>query len=187
METLKTFLLHIFWPVKGIIYLEVYLLTWIFWMSWVYFSVYGVILLIVATVLFALAVTFNRVCQLRRAGARLAGAVFHSVIGVITAIFRAWWYLLVGVVNGRVATAADQHLPRSIRFDHGRFRRRRLNNDELPLHYLLGRGLYRLFYRLIALIPGLNGHQNVVATIARILGLVVVLWGVWDIPRFLTT
>ena len=187
METLKHFLIHLVWPLKGIIYLEVYLLLWIFWMSGVFLPDYGQILLIVATVLFALAVTFNRVCQLRRAGARLAGAVFHSVIGVITAIFRAWWYLLLGVATGRVATAADQHLPWSIRFEHGRFRRRRLHDDELPLHYLLGRGLYRLFYRLISLIPGLNGHQNVVATIARILGLVVVLWGVWDIPTFLTT
>lgn len=187
METLKHFLLHLFWPVKGIIYLEVYLLLWIFWMSGVFLPDYGQILLIIVTVLFALAVTFNRVCQLKRAGAELAGAVFHSVIGVITAIFRAWGYLLLGVINGRIATSADQHLPWSIRFEHGRFRRRRLHDDELPLHYLLGRGLYRLFYRLISLIPGLNGHQNVVATIARILGLVVVLWGVWDIPTFLTT
>jgi len=141
----------------------------------------------VATVLFALAVTFNRVCQLRRAGARLADAVFHSVIWVITAIIRGWWYLLLGIANGRVATAADQHLPWSVRFEHGRFRRRRLHEDELPLHYLLGRWMYRMLYRLVGLIPGLNGHQNIVATIARVLGLVIALWGVWDIPRFLTT
>ena len=175
MNALTTFLAHIFWPLKGIIYLEVYCLVWIYAMAKAWLGEIGAGILTIVVTIFAILVMMGRTNVFWNASGNAFARIAGGILRLIFALLGAWAFLAWGAINGRIATAREQALPGNMR------------EDNLPLHYRMGRGIYRLLYNGISLIPVVNRNAMVVAVISRILSILIVFWGVWDLKRFLTT
>lgn len=181
MNFLMTIIISIVWPIKGIIYMEEQALQWIFAIGTVYLREYGYILLILLGI--GLILSFG---HYRRVLYGARGAIVATIVLLVTVVINvclAWFYLIYGAINGRMA---DTHQP--LRLSVRRNPRNRLHlvldRTNPSLHYRLGRWLYRTFNRLLLHIPRIN--PTFCSALARVIALVVILWGVWNIPYDLT-
>ncbi len=176
------FFTHLFWPLKGIIFLEVYLLTWVWAFLRADFMKNGVILLIVLTIFVCIGVTLEM--RTRRIIGHFFGHVLRYVFALLIRIVLAWVYLVIGVTIGRMD---NRFQPPTVTVNaNGHHVNLSVSNRTTTLHYRMGRGIYRLLNRgLNRIIPG---RYSVVAVIlARIIAILIAIWGVWDIPTFLLT
>lgn len=181
MDFLMTIIFSILWPIKGIIYMEEQALQWIVAIGSVYLREYGYVLLILFGI--ALMLSFGHYQRVLRGA---SGAIFATIVLFFTVLINvcfAWVYLLYGAINGRMD---NSHQP--YRLSVRRAPRNRLHlvwdRTNPSLHYRLGRWLYRTINRF--LVRFLPDNPRVCSGIARVIALVIILWGVWNIPYDLT-
>lgn len=180
--------LSLIWPPKGIIYLETQVLMWIyaFCKVWLIHNM--------PTIIVALAIIFVIGCVFfGRVRPHMPRGRFHRIIGtifrVITNIIFAWVMLIYGATAGQVNNTNGEN---NARISYTRRVRTGMiwnvvhSFTRLSLHFYLGRGIFRLFYRLLGYIPRIRENNRVRTIVARILTLVIILWGVWMIPYDLT-
>lgn len=189
-EFFKEILLSLLWPPKGIIYMETQILMWLYAIVKVWLKHNGYVLLIGAGIIFAISCAVfgnTRVRMPRMAFHR----IWSTIARVVTNIVFAWFFLIYGAARGEVRGNAGQNnatISHSRRVYVGPVWNVVHNFTRISLHFHLGRGLFRLFYRLLGLIPRLsneNGERSR-RVIARLLAMVVIFWGVWMIPYELT-
>lgn len=189
-QTSIAFIAHILWsiiwPLKGIIYMEEQALQWCYAFGRVWITQYGYLLLIIGASIYAIFCVLGHPDSYRSFGR----IIINTVVQLLQTIFHimfAWVYLLYGAINGRMD---NSHQPFRVRMHfHGPHPHWVVTRNYPTLHYMLGRWLYRFFYRIIRWVCNrfnltLNTRQS--ATIARIMAVLVIIWGVWNIPYDLT-
>lgn len=182
-EFLFSVIFSILWPLKGIIYMEEQALQWIVAFAKVYFRECGYVLLIIFGI--CLMCSFGRY---RRVVRGAVGLIITAIVWLLTLLMNvclAWMYLIYGAVNGRMT---DTHQPRRLSIQRDQRNRLKLvwSRTNPSLHYRLGRWLYRTFNRLLSRIPLVRTNSRFCSGLARVIALVVILWGVWHIPYDLT-
>lgn len=180
--------LSLIWPPKGIIYLETQVLMWIYAFCKVWLIHNMPTIIVALSIIFVIGcVVFGRVRPHMPRGSfhRIFGTIFR----VITNIIFAWGMLIYGATAGQVNNTNGEN---NARISYTRRVRTGMiwnvvhSFTRLSLHFYLGRGIFRLFYRLLGYIPRIRENDRVRTIVARILTLVIVLWGVWMIPYDLT-
>lgn len=189
-EFVREILWSLFWPPKGIIYFETQVLMWIYTLIKVWLIHNGYILLIAAAIIFAIscAVFGNTRVRMPR---MMFHRVWNSFLRVLTNIVFAWFFLVYGATCGEVRGNNGENnatISYSRRVHTGPIWNVVHNFSRLSLHFHLGRGIFRLFYWVLGFIPRFrNGlEERTRRTIARVLAMVVIFWGVWMIPYDLT-
>ncbi len=110
--------------------------------------------------------------------------IFGTIFTVFINILCAWGLLIYGAVAGQVNNDRGEN---NARITHTRrIYTSRIWNivhsfTRLSLHFHLGRGIFRLFYRILGYIPRLREATRAREYIARALTLLVILWGTWEI------
>lgn len=183
LELLWYIISNALWPIKGIIMMEERLILYSLTIGIIYLGDFvGVIAIMLIGLTLALTLSFRRTWN----GVSGFFSTFCMVcIVTILNIVSAWFYLVYGAINGRVA---NTHVPRrlAIRRNSHNHVHVVFTNDRPTWHYQLGRGIYRLFFRgvnWVLRILHIPARGFIAATIARALALVVILWGVWYIPQ----
>ena len=175
------FFLHVLWqivwPPKGIIYLEEQAVQWIVAITHEYLLHYGYILIILLGfwILFSSVFKFPKV-RYGRSFSRMLNWLFNIVIRILF----AWVFLIYGALasdNNGNRGEANVQIRRRIGFHSLRY---------TSLHFRFGRWLYRTAYRLLGYIPGIQRNDRARHIIARVIAMVIILWGVWHIPYDLT-
>ena len=83
----------------------------------------------------------------------------YGVLFTLRNIVFAWFYLVWGAIHGRVDMSE--------------------NGSRTSWHYRFGRGLYSVLYLYVFRFI----HNNRVRVIvSRVIALVIIFWGVWNIP-----
>ena len=160
-EMVLSMIFDVVWPPKGIIYMEEQILQWGF--AWL--LSYSEKIVILAIILFGIGMLIysahlSRYFRGVRSGAeRFGQGLFRALRNVIF----AWWFLIVGAVRGTVSMNEPC--------------RRRTS-----LHYRFGRWLYRMMYLYVFRFIHAPRVREIVA---RVAALVIILWGVWEIPSAL--
>lgn len=121
-----------------------------------------------------------------RGVSRIARTVRHMLINILL----AWAMLIYGALRGErrsQSTDEDENAGRRGE-DNATFSRRITPSYVLrhvSLHFRLGRLIYRGFYWLLGFIPFFHRNENTERAheyISRILAILVIFWGVWQIP-----
>lgn len=187
-QYLWEFFLSLIWPPKGIIYLETQILMWIYATGKVWLLKNIPLLLIAGAIIFAISSTvFGRTRIHMRHG--IFHRFFGTILRVLTNIAFAWVFLIYGAAAGQVNTDNGENNARisyTRRVHTGPIWNVVHSFTRLSLHFHLGRGLFRLFYRLLGHISSLRNNDRNRVIFARILAFVVIFWGVWMIPYDLT-
>ena len=181
MELLLYILSNVFWPLKGIIMMEERFILYTLSIGLIYFGNFlGVVFIMVFAIV--LAITLN----LRRTWNGFLGFMATFIVEFIAFIFNitfAWFYLVYGAINGRMN---ESHVPRRLTVRRNRHRVNIAFVANNPgIHYRLGRGIYRLFYRFFSwIIHSLNLtlSNTMISATSRIFTLIVILWGIWYLP-----
>lgn len=175
------FFLHVLWqivwPPKGIIYMEEQAVQWIVAITHAYLLEYGYLLIICFGIFLALASVLN-LPKIRYG--RTFSRILNSLLNIVLRILLAWVFLIYG------ALASDDNGNRG---EVNVQVRRRIGFHTLrhtSLHFRLGRWLYRTAYRLLGYIPAIQRNDRARHIIARIIAMVIILWGVWHIPYDIT-
>lgn len=176
-EFFSYFLKNLVWPLKGIAFVEFYLLAWVWAFAKDAFITYGIIGLIILTIIFAIRTTMGIPRSSRRD--HILRHIIIFFIAIVLRVLLAWVYLGVGVFNGRLD---ETHIPRTLRIERVGPQIRLRFENHATLHYRLGRWVYRRLYTLIGRIPNIN--PNWVTVLARIIGGMICFWGVWRIPSY---
>lgn len=160
-EMIMHILWNVVWPIKGIIYMEEQLLQWGLAFIIAYSAEIGTIVIICLGIgMLLYSAHLSRYFRGVRSGARRFA---HGVFILLRNILFAWWYLIWGAIHGAV------------------------NRDEqgsrTSLHYRFGRWIYRMLYLYVFRFIPRNDVRRIVS---RIVALVIILWGVWNIPYDLT-
>lgn len=115
--------------------------------------------------------------------------ILHRVFGTLFRVFIniifAWIFLIYGAVAGHVNGNNGENnatISYTRRIHTGPIWNVVHSFTRLSLHFYLGRGIFRLFYRILGYIPRLREDGRVREYIARALTLLVILWGFWKIP-----
>lgn len=175
------------WPPKGIIYIEAYLLAWVYGFARAYLIHYGSVLLIVLAIIMAISTTIGTPPgHLRRSIWRFVRNVLMQLLVICFRVLTAWIYLCIGIFNGRMA---NTHQPPTLRVHAGGPHLRFVwDTNHLAWHYRFGRWLYRRFNNLLSRIPNINSRfASLSAILARVICAILVLWNIWDLPRFIFT
>lgn len=180
--------LSLIWPPKGIIYFEAQVLMWIYAYCSAWLNHYMPLILMAAAIIFAISCgVFGRTRMHMPRG--IVHRFFHTIIRLVVNILFAWFFLIYGALAGQVNNANGENNAQIS------YTRRVYTSPiwnivhsftRLSLHFHLGRGIFRFFYRLLARIPSLQGNNRRREIIARVLTLVVCLWGIWNLPYDLT-
>ena len=175
------FFLHVLWqivwPPKGIIYMEEQAVQWIVAITHEYLLHYGYILII----LFGFWIPFSSVFKFPKVRyGRSFSRMLNSLLNIVIRILFAWVFLIYGALasddNGNRGEANVQ-IRRRIGFHTLR---------HTSLHFRLGRWLYRTAYRLIGYIPAIQRNDRIRHILARVIAMMIILWGVWHIPYDIT-
>lgn len=187
-EFLWDVFLSLIWPPKGIIYFESQVLLWIY----AYVKVWVIhnmpILLMAAAIIFVIGCAgFGRT---RPHMPRLFWhRAFRTILRVLTNIIFAWGFLVYGALAGQVNNTNGENnanISYTRRIHTGPIWNVVHSFTRLSLHFHMGRGIFRLFYRLLGNISMLRENERNRTIIARVLTLIVIFWGVWMIPYDLT-
>ena len=103
---------------------------------------------------------------------------------MFVAIGMSWFMLVYGAVRGEInGTGGEENATIRTNFTHrrGMFYNVVQSIVRLSVHFQIGRGLYRIAYRILGRVP-LVQNDRVRHLVARIIALVIILWGVWKIP-----
>lgn len=183
-EFLLYVLWSIVWPPKGIIYMEEQAIQWLVAFSHAWIKINGAaIIMVIAIYMVIMFVVFERRPHVGRGGGLLR-RILRFVLDFIVVVLFAWIFLIYGALRGEVngnrgeSNARVEHNVRRFGMTY-RFIR-------LSMHFRLGRAIYRFFHWLIGYIPVIARNNRARDIIARGLALVVILWGVWNIPYDLT-
>lgn len=183
---------EIFWdlvfPPKGIIYFEFQVLLWIYALTKTWIVYHAADLLILGAIIFVIAF-----CVLGRTNFHVRGGtirrIFDTILRVLVNIAFAWFFLIYGAVRADVAGNAGENIARvnySRRVRTSTFGNVVYNFTRLSIHFHIGRGLFRLAYRLLGYIPYMRDNEVIHRRTARGVALFIILWGVWRIPYDLT-
>lgn len=183
LELLWYIISNALWPIKGIIMMEERLVLYTVTIGIMYFGDFiGVIAIMLVGLMLAFTLSFRRTWN----GVSGFIATFFTVCVVtILNIVSAWFYLVYGAVNGRIS---NTHIPRRLAIRRNPHNHLRIvfTNDRPTLHYQMGHGIYRFFFRCVNFVLRtlhIPARGFISAIIARALALVVILWGVWYIPQ----
>ncbi len=189
-EFLLSVIKDLLWPPSGIIYAEVQIIMQACVLLKVWLEHYGYVLLIGAAIIFAIscAVFGNTRVRTPRSGFNR----FFATLGrIIVNIIFAWIFLFYGALAGNERNNNGEENARisyTRRIHTGPIWNIVHSFTRLSLHFHLGRGIFRLFYRLLGLIPRFNQENDRTRRyIARFLTVLVIIWGVWRLPYELTT
>lgn len=189
-EFLWEIIWSILWPPKGIIYLEAQVLMWIYAFTKVWLMHNGYILLIGVGII--LAISYAVFGNTRRGTHRITfHRILHTIIRWLTNIVFAWFFLVYGAACGTVVGNTGENnasYSYSRRVHVGPIWNVVHNFSRVSLHFHLGRGIFRIFYRLLGFVPRFNNQteERTRRIIARALAMVVIFWGIWMIPYDLT-
>lgn len=181
-------LLYIFWsliwPPKGIIYFEEQVLQWIFAFGsvWTRHHMADLLIIIAIYFIFAYIVFERRNCH--RHGITAGRSILNFILRMFVAIGMSWFMLVYGAVRGEInGTGGEENATIRTNFTHrrGMFYNVVQSIVRLSVHFQIGRGLYRIAYRILGRVP-LVQNDRVRHLVARIIALVIILWGVWRIP-----
>lgn len=177
------------WPPKGIIYFEEQLFQWIFAFGsvWMMHNMASIIIAITIYFLFAYIVFERRGCH--RHGITAGRSILNFVFRMCVTIAMSWFMLIYGAVRGQINGNRGENNARvttNITYRRGRFYNVVQSFVRLSVHFQIGRGLYSLAYRLLRYIPFMQDNDRARHITARIIALVIILWGVWNIPYDLT-
>lgn len=178
---------YIVWPLKGIIYAEAVALAIIYRYTQRYFMHYGFTIIMVIAIISAISSTVGAPPgHLRRSIWRFVRNVLMQLLAICFRVLTAWIYLCIGIFNGRMT---DTHQPPTLRVHAGGPHLRFIwDRTHLSWHYLFGRWLYRRINNLLSHIPNINSRfSNLSAILARVICAILVLWNIWDLPRFIFT
>lgn len=185
--------LSLLWPPKGIIYFEEQVLQWIYAFGKVWLLNNAPTIIVIVTIyLLIMYVVFERRHHHRRHRGML-GRVIGFVGRFLTALFFTWGFLIYGALRGNLVEEenpdrgeanARYNITRTVY--RGRVWSIVQPFTRISLHFRLGRWLYRGSYRLLGHIAYMRMNDQVRRTTARVLAMVVILWGVWNIPYDLT-
>lgn len=180
---------QILWPLKGIIYMEEQALQWIvaYAHAWIWEN--GSIILLFFAIIFVLSFVLGSGRRPRRKDTVVG--IFHLLWSFIVNVCFAWFFLIYGAIAG--ALEEDQNpqcgvdnarVIENIRINHTRCWTTEHRYTRLSVHFRIGRGLFRIFYKVMEYLPILGDDRlkTVRKGIARLLALVIILWGVWNIP-----
>ena len=179
----------ILWPPKGIIYMEEQAIQWLVAFSHAWINAYGgAIITVIAIYVVIMFVVFERMPRPAAHGG-IIGRIFRFVWSMIVVILFAWVFLIVGALVGqregnrgeRFARVENQYTNHITRNFGTTFRITRLS-----LHFRLGRAIYRFCFWLTGFIPAIARNNRLHEVLARVLAMVVILWGVWNIPYDIT-
>ena len=190
-EFLWEIIVSIIWPPKGIIYMEVQALMWLYTLIKVWLINNGYLLLIGLGIV--LAISYSVFGNARPRVPRMGfHRIWHTIIRGITNITFAWFFLIYGAgwgdLNGNNG-ANNATYTYTRRVHAGPVWNVVHNFSRVSLHFHLGRGIFRIFYRLLGCVSRFNNNPNEERTrviIARVLAMLVIFWGVWMIPYDLT-
>ena len=178
-EMILQMLFDVVWPIKGIIYMEEQVIQWC--LAWVlyYTDSLGVIVIILFGIGMMLS-SYNLggyFRNVRNFGLRMLLGFLATILNILL----AWFFLVWGAIRGTLANAERTNVHRME--VHGRHMHYRVIHGRSGLHYRMGRGLYRLIYTYVF---RFIGNNNVRMILSRALALLIILWGVWNIPYDLT-
>lgn len=157
IEMILMILFNVVWPPKGIIYMEEQLLQW----GIALLKGYSTEIMVIVITIFGIGMLLYS-ANLSRYFRRVRGSIRHLGFGLLYAIRNilfAWYYLVWGAIHGRVD-----------RSEHG---------SRTSLHYRFGRWLYRMLYIYVFRFIHNNRVREIVS---RVIALVIIFWGVWNIP-----
>ena len=157
VEMIMMILYHVVWPPKGIIYMEEQLLQW----GVALLIGYSAEIMVIAITIFGIGMLLYS-ANLSRYFRRVRGSATRLGYGVLYAlrnILFAWAYLVWGAVHGRVDMSE--------------------RGSRTSLHYRFGRWLYRMLYIYVFRFIHNNRVREIVS---RVIALVIIFWGVWNIP-----
>lgn len=180
---------NLLWPPKGIIYMEEQLLQWlyVFARTFLYDNMPNIIILTTLYILLVY-IVFDRPYRPHPIGGHVMRRILGFLLRFITTVFLSWFFLIYGATCGQLRGNIGEENARI----HYRIGPRTLigravfSFTRLSLHFRFGRGIYRIAYRILGLIPPVRRNARVRSILARVLAMVVVLWGVWNIPYDLT-
>ena len=180
---------NLLWPPKGIIYMEEQIFQWgyVFAKAYIYDNMPNIIILATLYILFVY-ILFDRPYRPHHAGGHLMRRIIGFLLRLLTTIFLSWFFLVYGALRGQLRGNRGEG---NARISYG-LRPRTLvgraifSFSRLSLHFRLGRGIYRIFYRILGIIPPVRRNARVRSILARVITLLIVLWGVWNIPYDLT-
>ena len=160
-EMIIHILKNVVWPIKGIIYMEEQLLQWGLAFIITYSAEIGTILIICLGIgMLLYSAHLNRYFRGVRSNVR---RVVHVIFIMLRNILFAWGYLVWGAIHGNVGCNEQ--------------------GSRTSLHYRFGRWIYRMLYLYVFRFIHRNNVRRIVS---RIVALVIILWGVWNIPYDLT-
>lgn len=181
-------IISLLWPPKGIIYLEEQMLQWVLAIGKVWFKYHMPEIIIAVTIyLLVMYVVFERThCH-------HGGRTIHRVMGFLGRIFLnialAWAMLIYGALRGEVAGnrgEGNARVTTTATLHRSRLWAVTQSFTRLSLHFRLGRAIYRLVYRVLGFIPYMNNNDRVRHIVARIVAMIIIVWGAWNIPYDLT-
>lgn len=154
---------------KGVICFEGSLLTWFFETQfpkyWIFIFI-PIFALYVGIAFLVFERNFHSTFRKRRRYIqhipRFIRTIFMTIVG-------AWGFLIFGATIG----------------DKRNFEEKAKNGACLLINFRLGRGIFSLFYMAMGLIPILCWRRNLKKRelIAKVLALIVILWGIWTVPH----
>lgn len=180
----------ILWPPKGIIYMEEQAIQWMVAFSHAWINAYGAVFItVIAIYVVIMFVVFERMPHPVAHGGGIGRRVFHFIWSMLIVVLFSWIFLIVGALTGerngnrgeRFARVENQYTNRITRNFGTVYRITRLS-----LHFRLGRAIYRFCFWLTGLIPAIARNNRLHEVLARIMAMVVILWGVWNIPYDIT-
>lgn len=191
-EFLISVIKDLLWPPSGIIYAEVQILMQTYALIKVWLMHYGYVLLIGAAIIFAISCAVfgnTRVRFPRPMFNRFFGTLGRLIVNIVF----AWIFLFYGAFAGNETNnngEENARLSYTRRVHTGPIWNVVHSFTRVSVHFHLGRGIFRLFYRLLGFIPRFNQEDDKILRtrryIARFLAFLVIIWGVWRLPYELT-
>ncbi len=181
-------IVNLIWPPKGIIYLEEQIYQWIyaFGKVWILHNMPALIMAAAIYFLIMFVVVERHHFHHGRGG---IGRVLRFFVRMIITIALSWVMLIFGAIRGERTGGRGENNARvttTMTYARNWFYTTTQTFTRLSLHFRLGRWLYRAFYNLLGHIAAVNNRERIHEILARSLALVVIFWGVWNIPYDLT-
>lgn len=179
LEMIWTILWNVVWPIKGIIYMEEQLIQWGLAFIIAYFDEIGVILVILFGI--GMMIRSAHLSHYFRDVRSMFGRFCLGLLATVLNIFLAWIFLIWGAARGTLARTERANTHRVHAHRHGLHHQ--VIGGRASLHYRFGRWIFRTLYTYVfRFIP----NTTIREWTARIVALVIILWGCWNIPYDLT-
>lgn len=173
-------------PPKGIIPAEIILILRAMAHMQALLELYAPTIITAFAIYFVIAfVVFERMPHRHHHGGIVARIIGFLITFIVTVAF-AWGFLLAGLIAGMVGGDFERRAQQNANIELN-YRRPITRNTSviyritrLSIHFRIGRGIYRLFYRLIGRIRVMRNHREIQSFLAMTGSLIIFFMGMRD-------